>query len=279
MARDEGLPLDGLPGLLVGGAHGGEVDAQGLEALRDGAGDGLFAFDGALLARRYAYNFRTKSDESSAKDEPLPSRDRYCAAQHCFSGCAGDADPQACKDDCQRLCLNEQCGSLGDGNLLGGPPGGSLFATCALGGCHGPQTNDDGLAMGLDLSTVSALSSSAIGKTAHQTQTGEAATIGQVSGKRFGRAMAVIEPYNPGGSYLMYKLLVASRNHADDIDPSLEAEIARLRAGVVVGLPMPPPTYGATTSAEPGQLQKRMQLISDWIAHGATTDCGPASEP
>jgi len=241
---------------------------------------GLFAFDGAPLARRYAFDLKTKSDISSARDEPLPSAERYCSAQLCFSSCVNSSDSQSCKDSCAKLCLGNECGSLADGNLLGGPPGGALFAACTAGGCHSPATADsDGPAMGLDLSTVVALSQTAVGKTAHQTQGGHGATIPHLSGTLFGRAMAVIEPYNPGNSYLMYKLLVSPHNHGASYDasPSLGPAIERLHAGVVVGLPMPAAT--SVTAKQPAVSPQLMQLISDWIAHGAVSNCHNSGGP
>ena len=124
---------------------------------------------------------------------------------------------------------------------------------------------------------------------------GEQATVGDVSPDRFGRAMPLIDPGNPGNSYLLYKLLANPLNHrrssrgvlADPEggfeEPALGLEIDRLRDSVVVGLPMP-----ATTSADPTSLVNpeddpfgeaslgTMRLIQAWIANGAVLSCEEA---
>jgi hypothetical protein len=126
--------------------------------------------------------------------------------------------------------------------------------------------------MGLDLSYKSLIEATAIDVTAHQSHTGEAASVAVVGGNRFGRAMAIIKRSDPGNSFLLYKLLINAQNFdAAELSGALGDEITRLRAGAIAGIPMP-----AAIAADAAPLsQTELQLISDWIAHGAVTSCEP----
>lgn len=229
---------------------------------------GFFAFDNAPLLRSYSFDFRTKADGATAQDESAPSTEAYCAAQSCFKGC--NEDP-VCEKACEPLCLNGNC-LQSKGDLLGE---GALFGSCVFSNCH-LGTDSLGAAMGLNLNSSATTSQTAIGMTAHQTQTGEAAHLPDTSGAHFGRAMPLIDPFNPGNSYLLYKLLANPYNHKPDglLDPQLEAEIGRLRNSVVVGLPMPAEygdngQGGVSKAIEPQVLA----AIGAWIAHGAAVSC------
>jgi hypothetical protein len=267
---------------------------------------GFLAFDGAPVARRYVFDFRTKGDGSTSLDELGPSAERYCQAQSCASacakdekackaackqGCAGDADPEACQKPCAESCVDaanacrKPCGCLdgatcvGDGDLMGPKP--LLFRTCGFSPCHSDRIDPDPKfaavpPLGLDLSSPAAVGATALGVTAHFTQHGEAATEPDPSGARFGRAMPLIDPSNPGNSFLLYKLMINGRNYGEsELGTSLGAEIERLRAGAIGGIPMP-----AAVGPETNQLdvdgessQRQLQLISDWIAAGAVLSC------
>jgi hypothetical protein len=88
--------------------------------------------------------------------------------------------------------------------------------------------------------------------------------------------MPLIDPSNPGNSFLLYTLLINDRNFADDqLTPALRDDIERLRATVVPGIPMPAPTGPDTNrlNADGASSQADMQLISDWIAAGAVVSC------
>jgi hypothetical protein len=202
---------------------------------------GLFAFDGAPLLRTYSYDFTVGADEGTA--EALPSAATWC------------------------------------------PPNGpgltttQLFTSCAFEQCHGPGNAGNVAAMGLDL-RADGIRQTAIGVTAHQTQEGEQADLGDARPERFGRAMPIIDPSNPGNSYLIYKLFVNPLNQPRDaqgfLEPQLGAEIGRIRASVVVGLPMP-----AENGLEPRPILllnglsgfEAMRAVNDWIAAGAPFSC------
>jgi hypothetical protein len=157
----------------------------------------------------------------------------------------------------------------------------TLGSSCAYSRCHG--TGGVGAAMGLSFSGIqvgdpSDLKNTAINHVAHETQMGGRADVSEETPARFGRAMAIIDAFDPGTagspgqSYLMYKLLTG-RNIGnlpdDDTRPSAE-EVDRLRASVVVGMPMPPPD-SATTVLDETQLMN----LSNWIARGAPTPSCP----
>ncbi len=143
-----------------------------------------------------------------------------------------------------------------------------ILAGCSYSGCH--AGNPDSAAEGMELGDVAGLLGTALGHVAHETETGEI-TEPQSDPLRFGQAMAIVDPGEPGSSYLLYKLLA---NHhlplavpfppaADpDADPP---EVARLRTEVVVGLPMPP------SNAAPGSPLQRgdAEWLSEWILMGA----------
>ena len=105
---------------------------------------------------------------------------------------------------------------------------------------------------------------SAIGKPAHQSQTGEHAAQADKSGERFARAMPIIDPFNAGGSYLMYKLMA----HPDYVNGPASpgnAEWFRMRKGLVVGMPMPATGVGLSPKGDVA-----IEAISAWITEGAS---------
>jgi hypothetical protein len=243
---------------------------------------GIFAFDGAPLLRTYSFDFRTQPAGSPAFEEVAPTPEQYCEAFRCFENCAGIV---GCQNTCRSLCIEPTCAE--DGYLHRTT---FLFQYCAFGGCHGPgtpTTNPDFsvVAAGLDLYSADGVAATAVNKTAHQTQEGQASLIGDQSPIRFGRAMPLIDPRNPGNSYLLYKALIHPLNnfHPGGLpDPGTEAEIGRLRASVVAGLPMPAEAgsfFGIAGPAPDGdnsehqQDHAQMQLLSAWIAAGAVLTC------
>ncbi|MEZ4301399.1 MAG: hypothetical protein R3B70_41075 [Polyangiaceae bacterium] len=164
------------------------------------------------------------------------------------------------------------------GLLRWGRRGHLLSSAAATPRCRPHLQRRPGAAAGLDLSGLLpgdtfdsfALRATAINRVSHQTQMGERAFDPEETPARFGRAMPIIDAFDPGtagspgNSYLLYKLLVGpSMDSAPaDIRPSDE-EMARLRNGLVVGLPM---------SADGSKLSGDALLaLSNWIARGAPT--------
>jgi hypothetical protein len=185
-----------------------------------------------------------------------------------------------CNAACEPQCVLPRDICVESGGRFHLDPKLRLFKGCASSGCHS-QSNPNGIASNLDLSTEPAVFETAIGQTAFQTQQGQHSVEGDQSPLRFGRAMPRIDPGNPGNSYLLYKLVVNPFNYYNDngiVEPQLDASIRRLRASVVVGLPMPTETAGGALGLElmdpTGALSfTRLQAISAWIAHGAVLSC------
>jgi hypothetical protein len=187
---------------------------------------GVQAFDGAPLDRVYAYEFTV------AKADP--------------PGAKVEPPPSA---SCIALPLKQALGQ------------------CALAGCHSTSTMaDHGVllspAEGLDLSSMDGFARTGIGHVAHESQTGEHANQGDVAPLRFGRAMPIVDPSRPGNSYMLYKLLA---NRHNTTTPSDE-EVARLRASVIVGMPMPPVNGQNDFFDDEG-----LGALSTWILAGAPT--------
>lgn len=212
---------------------------------------GFRAFDGAALESNVVLQFTTAATNppGGPADPSLDdaarravSEELFCAASTCVTSCGMD-------DACKAKCSVSK----------------SLPAGCA--GCHGPIENG-GSAMGLDLSGPNRISA-IIGRVANQTQTGGNADEPDTKPRRFGRAMPQIEPGNPGNSYLIYKMLAGSTYARSAAAAGLApGELDRLRASVVVGLPMPPYDLYALPEAS-------VDVLSAWIATGAHTPVCP----
>lgn len=212
---------------------------------------GFRAFDGAALEKKLVLQFSTtKTNPPGGPLDPVLddgakrviSEELFCSASACVASCGMD-------DLCKGKCAVSK----------------SLVVGC--GGCHSAIENG-GSAMGLDLSAPNRIPA-IIGRVANQTQTGGNADQADLKSRRFGRAMPQIEPGDPGNSYLLYKMLIspiyARSTAAAGMAPG---ELDRLRASVVVGLPMPPyDLYAVPEAAVDG--------ISAWITTGAATPACP----
>ena len=126
--------------------------------------------------------------------------------------------------------------------------------------------------MGLSLTSEEGVRTTAIGQVARQqTNTGRAGV--QPPGATFGIDMPIIDPGNPGNSYLIYKLLSGgeppgasqtSGTEAAIHAPLTSDETARLR-NLIVGLPMPVGAAALSFDDAEG--------LRAGIAHGANRDC------
>ena len=148
---------------------------------------------------------------------------------------------------------------------------------------------------GLWLDSPPNMLATAINKVARETELGDqSGGAPQVKGARFGVRMALVDPRNPGGSYLMFKLLVGSDNYCpvwsdsgecigesasthsflplprgDSVRPA-EAELDRLREWFVRGEPMPRALANGTLRR---LTLEDLRAVSTFIAGGA--DCTP----
>lgn len=257
--------IDGGPRLLPGTRYALTV----LGPVDESAPSGIRAFDGAPLRENVRIEFTVAAaDPPQAMPERPPTGEFYCYR-----------DAECVATECANDPVCAQC-SIG---------GVALY----LGSCMGCHRGAEAAA-GLDLDVgapqynkVDSVLATAIGHAAHQTQTGERAHVGEESPDRFGTAMPIIDPGDPGNSYLLYKILIGQ----NAVDPSLtpdqaeqhRAELDRLRAGFVMGLPMPPTglTFKLFSSDPADALLvphvDGMDILTAWILNGAEPrDCTAA---
>jgi hypothetical protein len=225
------------PAVSAGLAPGSHYTISVFPPPVDGTTNGIAAFDGAPLERAQSRTFITRAVEPLGTVVDVPPTVDFC----------GDLYPNLLRD------------------------------TCAASGCHTANAKEDhglilGPAEGLDFSSPAAVLATAVSHVAHGAQTGEHAAAGESSPSLFGRAMPILDPTRPGNSYALYKLLANVNNGAPGSTPDLEqkrlADLDRLRAVVVVGIPMPP-SDGRGKELD----QARLEQLSDWIAQGAPTSC------
>jgi hypothetical protein len=255
-------------------------------------GCGLRAFDGAPLREQLALDLRTVADDPPGDgddlepvlDDPFCERTtctRACPESSgvatcvagCVASCEAACDPMdaKCLSDCEDDCRDDCVGACEDACPVRDVVS-VLEQACGSGACHGGLASS-GLRLDDELGI-----SLAIGRTAHQTQTGELAWQGEQSPSSLGRAMPIIDPGNPGNSYLLYKVLINRGIPAVAVAPT--EELARLRGAVVVGNPMPLNEFAddpATPEHEGGGLSlEQLDLVRRWIAAGAPApSCGP----
>lgn len=214
---------------------------------------GFRAFDGSPVELPFQIQFGVLDADPSIPFDLAPTVNAFCTSPKptcasdctasCNVRCAGDAGCAGpCASNCQSTCPRSVSAALG---------------ACAR--CHGGAST---AAEGLDLSSAAALLATALGKVAHEAQTGENATMPNVNSPRFGRAMPVLDPGSPGNSFLVYKL-ATSVDNAFEYPPE-PAEIARLRSQLAVGMPMPP-------SNAPAERLRALEpeWIGAWLQQGA----------
>ncbi|MFO0677327.1 MAG: hypothetical protein U0169_12400 [Polyangiaceae bacterium] len=180
---------------------------------------------------------------------------------------------------------------------------------CASSSCHAaPKTVTvsprfpDGLskpAAGLLLETSVGVVATAVGRTAQGANTGPSASTPRESGRVFGIDMPLVDPGNPGNSWLLYKLLLTPRPATplpESVRPKCNGDTGtkpvsaaapdtgdmgadeRKRLGdVVSGQPMPYPSYASSGALvyDSALSNEELQRIRLWIAQGARVEeCG-----
>lgn len=159
-----------------------------------------------------------------------------------------------------------------------------VLAAFARGGCMSCHSSEPGTTFGLALDSGASLANTAIQKVARETEDGPYTGRPATSPLRFGVAMPLIEPDDPGSSYLFYTLLSNPKNFAGDGACATEhtvplpngtcleassAEQQRLHDAFASLNPMPPP------DAALGDGIADLRLIERFIAAGASTDDCP----
>ena len=172
-------------------------------------------------------------------------------------------------------------------------------AKCAGGGCHGPPASGSATrsAASLILTSTDGLRITAKGRVAQGSNTGGKSFTPAPEGPIFGIDMALIQPGNPGSSWLMYKVEMAPHPVIDagqepsyactppEGSPPVPARAAPYRplapvssratdgererlGNFILGREMPYP------NGQPLTFEQR-ELIRIWIANGAETrECG-----
>lgn len=222
---------------------------------------GFRTFEGVGLDQISRWEFTVRTDGALAAYDTISTAEHYCASPRptclpdCQSSCAAqcpgdDACEKACLDPCVAACPRSVAGVLGKGG-------------CSQQACHRGSTAPEGL----DMSSPAALSL-ALGRSAHETQTGEHARTADQVPPRFARAMPIVDPGVPGNSYLVYKLLATPGLPL--VRPLDAGEITRVQRDLIVGMPMPPEsaTGASLRAGEP-------EWLAEWILQGAPVKTCP----
>ncbi|WP_437593166.1 hypothetical protein [Sorangium sp. So ce1000] len=268
--------IEGMTGLVPGTRYALTV----LKPADEAAPSGIRAFDGAPLGSSTRIEFSVAAtNPPQAMPERPPSGDFFCQRDLECVAATADCQGDPPKDPTCTACVR-----------------GAAYQLFACIGCHSDGSAAEGLNLNVGPPTfnrIEPLLETAIGRAAHQTQMGEKAHVAEASPERFGRAMPLIDPGNPGNSYLLYKILIGQ----SAFDPSLPADAAeklreeteRLQAAFVVGMPMPPPPSNPGFWFHPQTPDNQnvtpyvdgMDILSAWILDGAVPrDCSaPAASP
>jgi hypothetical protein len=211
---------------------------------------GIRSFDGVPLEEPASIEVGVLADPPGMAPpyDPLPTNDHYCT----------QPDPTCTDPTCARAVS-------------------TIFTGCSYAPCH--KANPGTAAEGLELGSPATLMATALGHTAHETETGEPAASPEASSLRFGRAMPILDALTPGNSYLIYKLLARhglplSLPFAPDPsgDPTVDPpEVVRLRSFLVVGMPMPPSDVPAGVPLRAGEPE----WLSAWLLQGAPLPACP----
>lgn len=169
---------------------------------------------------------------------------------------------------------------------------------CSAASCHGGSPN---AAASLVLTTSTGVSRTAISRAAQGANTGPRSGLGSPATHLFGVDMPIVDPGNPGNSWLMYKVLLARlptldggapaafqcSGSAGEVVPAPSASYTPLVSSPVsetallelsdnvLGREMPYPAFAPKFSSQlPLTLDER-QRIRLWIAQGADVpECG-----
>ncbi len=179
----------------------------------------------------------------------------------------------------------------------------TFYAKCGSSSCHGPGegSTPSAPAAGLLLTTPSGIGSTAIGRVAQGSNTGASAGTARSGTGVFGIDMPIVDPENPGGSWLLYKLELTPPPRVDAgarpryacgevahpsqtapwtaFSPYFTQEADAYERSVlgdyVLGREMPfPSTQTGRYETQPLTFAER-ELVRLWIAQGAPLrECG-----
>lgn len=208
----------------------------------------------------------------------------------------GDADTGGLRAIDRAVLAPEQERVIG---FIVGPPSGApaplavdlcrdvlpiFLRKCSTPTCHG---EGGAAAADLELSSASAIARTALGRLARGSTRGASTTPVAAPGRIFEVDMPLIDPGNPGNSWLLYKTEIAPPSASNDAGaplrcegaapgtsppyqplvpeagPASDAERGRL-ADTITGSPMPLPEVTETAASRP-LTQDERQLLRRWI--------------
>ena len=138
-------------------------------------------------------------------------------------------------------------------------------ASCSQGTCHGAIEGKTRPAAGLALATSAGVANTAISRVANGSNTGPFAGPGRAPSHVFGVDMPIIDPGNPGNSWLLYKVLLGTPTPPVDVidaaaPPSDGGAEASVRPSCV-----PQPAFQSTAFTAPGLTDAERARLSDFV--------------
>lgn len=190
---------------------------------RPADGYGFRAWDGGELSKSIEFSFITATDNRvDVATGPSPN-DSYCGKCVNFTQVAGAKD--------------------------------ILRRSCGYGSCHSESTQY-GAAVDLDLSSNSAIARTAISHVAHETVSGPSSVEAVENPPVFGKNMPLIDPGNPGNSYILWKMILNGKTYksvtcdtartpattcqpVDGVAAPNQADLERMQGAFLMGEAMP----------------------------------------
>ncbi len=176
-----------------------------------------------------------------------------------------------------------------------------IFQKCTGSQCHSSPGKTGPLpAAGLILDFSAGVANTAIARVANGSNTGPLSGASSAPGRLFGVDMPLIDPFSPGNSWLLYKVLLATPTIPAKFQPAVRmkcdgttstqpvVQVKTLQSTVmddtergilsdyVLGREMPYPYYSATGPLDSqGLTFEELERVRLWIAQGAVVDeCG-----
>jgi hypothetical protein len=232
-----------------------------------------------VVTFKQSYGSRLLPDVVYQVELPLPDEDEFGSGFRAFDGAPLEKGPV-------RLKWSFRTARTAD-PVVPAPPAPSCeqavqtlaAAGCGETGCHASGRNAP---FGLALQTTKDLRDTAIARVAHESGASATPSSSLKDPPRFGTAMPIIDPGDPEGSFLVYKLLENPRNFGSDGGCSetlhkvpmptgtcllaSKAERARLAGWFVDGDAMPP-----GNGSFPGGVADLRVLLG--FIDGATSQC------
>lgn len=143
-------------------------------------------------------------------------------------------------------------------------------ASCSQGTCHGAVEGKARPAAGLVLATSTGVANTAISRVANGSNTGPFAGAGHSPSHLFGIDMPIIDPHDPGNSWLLYKVLLGSPAPALEVVEAgtTDAGVPPSDGGLGAGVPRscaPQPPFQSTAFDAPGLSDAERDRLSNFV--------------